>query len=167
MYPLIPKLKRVLAPLAQLAVTVVLNMQDGGIKTLSQDVNLPIYLSLLQYCQKANVSVGEIQHLTISTMWDFIGVLLLLRLPLRHQRHKDTKEQKDWPPFTRVVKVDKLAADRRERKATLLTLSKVALLNPFTTTSLLASVWKDANPAYTDARRRSSAGAWKSLPSPG
>lgn len=70
-----------MAALALLAVTVALNMQDGGIKTLSQDVNLFIYLSLLRYCQKANVNVGEIQYLTISTMWDFIGLLLLLRLP--------------------------------------------------------------------------------------
>lgn len=118
MYLLIPNLKRFLAPSAQLAITVALNMQDGSIETLSQDVNLFIYLSLLQYCQKANVCVGEIQHRTISTMWDFISVQLLLWLPLRHQRHKDMKEQSDWPPFTRIVKVDKLAADGREKKAT-------------------------------------------------
>lgn len=102
-------LKCLMAPSAQLAITVALNMQDGGIKSLSQDVNQFIYLSLLQYCQKANVS--------ISTMWDFISVLLLLWLPLWHQRHKDTKEQSDWPLFTAVVKVDKLAAGRREKKA--------------------------------------------------
>lgn len=58
---------------------------------------------------------GENQDLTISTMWDFIGARLRL-LPRRHQRHKDTEGQRDWPPFTRVIKVDKLAADGRESR---------------------------------------------------
>lgn len=111
-----PKVPLGLDPSALLAITVAPKIQDGGAKSLSQDVNSFIYLSLLQ-SYKTSVG-GEIQYLTISTMWDFIGaLLLLLLLPCPHQGHEDTEGQRDWPPFTRVVKVDKLAADRREKKA--------------------------------------------------
>lgn len=114
-----PKAPLALDPSALLAITVAPKIQNGGTKTLSQGVNSFIYLSLLQSAQRVNVSRGGggIQHLTISTIWDFIGALLLLLLPRRHQGHEDTEGQRDWPPFTRVVKVDKLAADRREKKA--------------------------------------------------
>lgn len=54
-----PKAPLGLDPSALLAITVAPKIQDGGAKTLSQDVNSFIYLSLLQSAQRANVSRGE------------------------------------------------------------------------------------------------------------
>lgn len=63
---------------------------------------------------RAKARRREIQYLTISTMWGFIGALLPVALPWRASRTRGPRGQGDWPPLARVVKVDKLAAGGRE-----------------------------------------------------
>lgn len=63
---------------------------------------------------RAKARRREIQYLAISTMWGFIGALLPFALPWRASRTRGPRGQGDWPPFARVVKVDKLAAGGRE-----------------------------------------------------
>lgn len=120
LYLLIPNPKRPLASTPRLCLP---SPWHRKYKTVAQKLSarMSIHLFICHFYNplRERTSVGgKIQHLTISTMWDFIGaLLLLLLLPCRHQGHEDTEEQRDWPPFTRVVKVDKLAADRRKKKA--------------------------------------------------
>lgn len=116
------------------------------------------------------VGVGEIQHLTVGTMWNFIGALLLLPLPGRHQGHKDTEGQSGWPPLTRVVKVDKLAADGGERAQPgslshtfrgSFSRSAFYLFSP-------PRLWEGRDPGLLRLHGAAVlAGAWKSSPSPG
>lgn len=63
---------------------------------------------------RASARGREIQSLAISTMWAFIGALLPFALPWRASRTRGPRGQGDWPPFARIVKVDKLAAGGKE-----------------------------------------------------